>query len=320
METLLAFVVLSTVSAPPSSLTGTVFEIAVDRQLIAVRNDEGRFGFQVRHAEVLIDGRLGLITGIGAGDRATVFHEPKVAGQRWPVATKILVKTIQRLRGRVVSVADGDTVTVLDRKNERHRVRLEGIDAPESGQAFGARASLVLNRKVFGQTVEVRWDEKDAYGRLLGTVVRDGRNINKEMVTDGCAWHFKKYSSDSELAEAELQARSRKTGLWSDADPVAPWDFRDGKGSVSATTRVSKPSPKITRRRIHRRTIKPPKSETVPEPSPPPKEEPSITVYVTKTGSKYHRKSCRYLRKSCYAIDLEDAKASYSPCSVCQPP
>ena len=90
--------------------------------------------------------------------------------------------------GKVVSIADGDTVTVLVDKTQ-HRIRLVGIDAPESGQAFGNKAQMALGDKVFGKDVKVEWMERDRYKRILGTIYLDGRWINKEMMAEGWAWH-----------------------------------------------------------------------------------------------------------------------------------
>lgn len=130
------------------------------------------------------------------------------------------------IRGKVVSIADGDTITVLDADKVQHKVRLEGIDAPEKAQAFGARSKERLSEKIGEKDVVVTWKEKDRYGRILGDVSLDSRNINLEMVEDGMAWHYKQYSKSKKLAEAEVESRKEKKGLWADKDPVPPWNFR----------------------------------------------------------------------------------------------
>jgi micrococcal nuclease len=127
--------------------------------------------------------------------------------------------------GRVVSIADGDTVTVL-RDRERVKVRLNGIDAPEKGQAFGTTARKHLGDQIAKKTVKVVWKEKDRYGRTLGDVYFDDRWIERELVRDGYAWHYTRYSKDKRLAEAETEAREKKRGLWQDREPVAPWEYR----------------------------------------------------------------------------------------------
>jgi endonuclease YncB( thermonuclease family) len=127
---------------------------------------------------------------------------------------------------RVVSVHDGDTLRVIDRDNVEVKVRLLGIDAPETGQAFGTKSRDALAAMVKGKAVELVGSEKDRYGRTLATVMVGGVNANLEMVRKGLAWHFTRYSKDPQLAEAEREARAAKRGLWADAEPVAPWKWR----------------------------------------------------------------------------------------------
>jgi len=138
----------------------------------------------------------------------------------------------QTLTGRVVSVADGDTITVLDSTDTQHRIRLEGIDAPESHQAFGSRSKQNLSEMIFGKDVTVVYQKTDQYGRLVGKILLDGRDVNLEQVKAGMAWHYKEYEreqtpEDRELyAKAEDEARAARRGLWVDADPIEPSQFR----------------------------------------------------------------------------------------------
>ena len=149
---------------------------------------------------------------------------------RWITAAVVLVITASlhadELRGKVVSIADGDTITVLDAEKVQHKIRLQGIDAPEKKQAFGAKSKERMSEKVGGEEVVVQWKEKDRYGRILGEVMLDKRHINLEMVQDGLAWHYTNYSKSKELAKAEAEARMGKKGLWVDKEPVPPWEFR----------------------------------------------------------------------------------------------
>jgi endonuclease YncB( thermonuclease family) len=129
-------------------------------------------------------------------------------------------------QARVVGVSDGDTITVLDGTTEI-RVRLNGIDCPEKRQPFGARAKQLTSHLVFGKTVTVRPFSQDRYRRTLGDVVLpDGRVLNRELVAAGMAWHYTRYSKDETLADLEREAREGRVGLWSEARPVAPWEFR----------------------------------------------------------------------------------------------
>lgn len=128
------------------------------------------------------------------------------------------------LDGRVVAVADGDTLTVLDANNHSTKVRMQGIDAPEKAQAFGQASKRHLSGLVFGKTITVDARGQDKYRRTLGAVILGGRDINAQMVHDGYAWAYLRYSQD--YAAAESEARQARRGLWADADPVAPWEFR----------------------------------------------------------------------------------------------
>ncbi len=138
------------------------------------------------------------------------------------------------IRGRVVGVADGDTMTVLDASKTQHRVRLQGIDAPESSQAFGTRSKQHLSELVFNKEVSVEWEKRDRYGRVLGKVLVGGRDVCLEQVRAGMAWHYKYYQDEQSpddrrlYAGAEREARAARRGLWSDPAPVPPWDFRRG--------------------------------------------------------------------------------------------
>ena len=130
------------------------------------------------------------------------------------------------LRGKVVSIADGDTITVLDENKKQNKVRLNGIDAPEKKQAFGAKGKARLGELVAGKDVVVEWKEKDKYGGIVGQVYQGSLDVNLQMVKEGLAWHYKKYSKATDLGKAEAEAKAGKKGLWADPNPVPPWEFR----------------------------------------------------------------------------------------------
>lgn len=129
------------------------------------------------------------------------------------------------LTGKVVAIADGDTLTVLVDK-VGVKIRLDGIDAPERAQPFGTRSREKLSELVFGKTVRVVTKGSDRYGRTIGVVFIDGENVNAKMIESGLAWHYKRYSTDAELDRLERDARREKRGLWSDPAPVEPWNWR----------------------------------------------------------------------------------------------
>lgn len=134
--------------------------------------------------------------------------------------------------GRVVGVADGDTITVLDAANQLRKIRLEGIDAPEKSQPFGQCSKQSLSDLVYGKVVKVDTHKSDRYGRQVGKVLIQGVDVNLEQVSRGLAWHYKAYAREqaavdqSKYASAEDAARSARKGLWRDAAPMPPWDWR----------------------------------------------------------------------------------------------
>jgi len=138
----------------------------------------------------------------------------------------------QTLNGRVVRVADGDTITVLDATNTQHRIRLEGIDAPESHQAFGTQSKKNLSEMAFGKDVTIVYEKTDQYGRLVGKILLDGKDVNLEQVKAGMAWHYKEYQKEQTPEDRELYARAEdrahqaRRGLWLDQEPVDPSEFR----------------------------------------------------------------------------------------------
>ncbi|WP_423232392.1 thermonuclease family protein [Akkermansia sp. JRP_AM1] len=123
----------------------------------------------------------------------------------------------ETIRGIVIDVTDGDTITVLEKTPKEkvaHKVRLDGIDAPEKGQDGYSGAKYSLKKLLWGETVTVQYTKRDKYGRILGLVLYNASFINYEMVKEGWAWHFKKYSNSYELASLEIDARKDKRGLW----------------------------------------------------------------------------------------------------------
>jgi micrococcal nuclease len=125
----------------------------------------------------------------------------------------------------VVAVADGDSITVL-RDKQQLKVRLQGVDCPEGGQAFGAAAKRFTSDLVFGREVMVRPRGTDRYGRMVADVTVDGRDVGLALVEAGFAWHFLRYSDDPRLAAAEQAARAARRGLWADPNPIPPWEYR----------------------------------------------------------------------------------------------
>lgn len=137
------------------------------------------------------------------------------------------------LSGKVVAILDGDTITVLHDRQQT-RVRIAGIDAPEKKQAFGQRSKQSMSDCSFSKDVEVEWKKIDRYGRTVGRVVADNVDCGLRQIDLGLAWHYKAYAKDQTredreaYASAEDKARSERRGLWSDPDPMPPWEYRHG--------------------------------------------------------------------------------------------
>jgi endonuclease YncB( thermonuclease family) len=149
----------------------------------------------------------------------------------------------ETITGRVVGVSDGDTITVLDAGHAQHKIRVAGIDAPEKEQAFGQRSKASMSDLVFGKDVLVVPSKRDRYRRLVGKVLVAAPSCTAStcpktldaglvQITTGMAWWYRQYAREqsSEDADAyalaEQSARAHRAGLWRDADPIAPWDWR----------------------------------------------------------------------------------------------
>lgn len=142
-----------------------------------------------------------------------------------PAATSVLPASTSH--GPTVSrVIDGDTLDCLiDGRTER--IRLYGIDAPEGNQPHGAESTAHLRRLVTNKHCRIEVIGKDRYGRSIAKLWNEAGYLNQTMVRDGAAWWYRKYApSDADLSAAENAARSEKRGLWLEAKPIAPWDFR----------------------------------------------------------------------------------------------
>ena len=147
----------------------------------------------------------------------------------------------ETLTGYVVGVSDGDTITVLDAQKRQHKIRLQGIDAPEKAQPFGQRSKENLSRLVFNKDVRVEWDKRDRYKRIVGKVwVQPSSCATCPMTLDsghaqitvGLAWWYRKYANEQPPQDrgayefSEQEAKARRVGLWQDADPIPPWEWR----------------------------------------------------------------------------------------------
>ena len=134
------------------------------------------------------------------------------------------------LRGRVITVADGDSLTVLTQQGERQRIRLYGIDSPESRQAGGEAATAFAREQALFAEIELKVIDTDRYGRSVAIVtLPDGRILNEELIRHGHAWVYNDYCRLPLCVKwriLEQEARRNKKGLWAEENPIPPWTWR----------------------------------------------------------------------------------------------
>ncbi|GEO11793.1 thermonuclease family protein [Segetibacter aerophilus] len=138
-------------------------------------------------------------------------------------------KSGDTISGKVVRIIDGDTFTLLTADQKQEKIRLYGIDCPERKQPFGTVAKERLSELVFGKSVHVEFKTYDRWKRIVGVVFYEKENINESVLKCGLAWHFTKYDDNSKWRDMEKSARQKKIGLWADAKPVPPWEWRNQK-------------------------------------------------------------------------------------------
>jgi len=198
------------------------------------------------------------------------------------------------ISGKVVSVADGDTITVLDSNNTQHKIRIYGVDCPENHQDYGQKAKQFTSEMVFGKTVEVKVMDTDRYGRTVGIVNVDGKCLNEELVKNGMAWFYSQYckpSFCSQWNQYQEEARSRKIGLWSMQNPIPPWEFRRGSSKTA-------PAPTTTTQNAG-------------------------AYHGNSKSMVFHSSKCKFYDcKNCTAVfpDRDMAiKTGFRPCGECKP-
>lgn len=147
------------------------------------------------------------------------------------------------ISGHVVGVTDGDTLTLLDAGKTQYKIRLGDIDAPESSQAYGTRSKQSLSDLCFDKDAVVRVLDHDRYGRTVGRITCAGVDANLEQVRAGMAWVYRQYLRDQALLTVEAEARQARRGLWADANPTPPWDYRRGKTTAPTTAPSEDPAP-----------------------------------------------------------------------------
>jgi endonuclease YncB( thermonuclease family) len=146
--------------------------------------------------------------------------------------------------GKVIVITDGDTLTMLIEGNRQVKVRLAEIDTPESNQPYGTRSKQTLSKLVFGKNILVKAQGIDRYGRTIGRVYVGNMDVNAEMIRQGAAWVYRKYSKDTSLLDLEAEAKAKERGLWSlpEVQRTPPWEWRVSQRKGSSTSTPSKKS------------------------------------------------------------------------------
>lgn len=197
--------------------------------------------------------------------------------------------------GRCVGVTDGDTISVMH-NDKAEIIRLDGIDAPESGQDYYSESKRVLNDLVMGKDVRVVTRAKDRLNRSIGNVVlaSNNWNVNGTLVRNGYAWHYPKLSPARNFSVHEQLAKKEKKGFWSKSSPIAPWIYRSYMltKDILSTSTASRTQADI---------------------------KPKTMVCISRSGKRYHRLGCRYLTLSKEMSLGEAQDQGYYPCSICKP-
>lgn len=133
----------------------------------------------------------------------------------------------------VVSIQDGDTVTVKTKSNKKIKIRMYGIDAPELSQSYGKKSKEHLEKLLKNKNITYKTANVDSYGRTVATIYAGDINVNYEMIKSGYAWHYKHYYKSKKYSEAEKYARDNKLGLWAEDKPTPPWKYRENMRETS---------------------------------------------------------------------------------------
>ncbi len=213
-------------------------------------------------------------------------------------------------QAKVVSISDGDTLTVLLNRRQ-YKVRLSGIDAPESGQDFGTKAKNYLGDLIHEKIVSGICEETDKYGRNVCLLEVDGRRVDYEMLKAGLAWHYVKYSRDPQRQAYEDQAKLAKLNIWSESGPIPPWDWRKWgadkrKQWVESKTARPPPTAKTSLTQNDRAPLETTTNKQT---------DGALSHWLNSSSNVRHNASCRWYKntKSGHMCGPNDGK----PCGKC---
>ncbi len=218
--------------------------------------------------------------------------------------------TTSSITGEVIALADGDSFTLLDADQKQHKVRIQGIDAPELGQDFCQESKQQLSALIFGKAVKVSFSKFDKYGRVVGKVTAANQDVGRRMISTGLAWFYRNYANELTATDREVYdneesaAKANGKGLWSIGEPMPPWEYRHP--TPSATPQVA--------------TVE---SVSIPKPTAPPKTTPSCVIIGNTNSRIYHLPGCRsYDRvaphnREYFCTEEEAMKAGYRKARNC---
>ena len=280
----------------------------------------------MKHKVIRLAFLVALACGLGAFNAA--WGAAPQAGDPPPRSSQIGSEAVLRpsdaqnaaraaIQGRVVKVADGDTITILDAARVQHKIRLNAIDAPEKAQAFGQKSKEYLSALVFGKDVTVRWKSKDKYGRVLGTVFVGTTDVNLQMVQAGFAHHYKRFDRSPAYAAAEADARQNRRGLWSDPNPIPPEDYRH-RGTSAAPLAASSALPRSSAQREGGSRVEYRAGNAMPVASrtaaPVNSTWPDTGFWLSTNSNKRHNRKCENYRKT---RGYPCSSSEGTPCGKC---
>lgn len=149
---------------------------------------------------------------------------------------------------KVIHISDGDTVTVMNAKKQKIKIRLAHIDAPENDQPFGKKSKQYLSRLIKGQNVRLNCHTTDHYGRKVCGIYHNQLDVDAEMIRAGLAWVYRKYNKRPELIQIEKNAKKNRVGLWAskEADIIEPEQWRKHRNLQLAVNQAQSNSSKTS--------------------------------------------------------------------------
>jgi endonuclease YncB( thermonuclease family) len=206
---------------------------------------------------------------------------------------------------KVIGVADGDTITVLQDKKQ-YKIRLYGIDCPEKAQAYGNKAKELTSRLTFGKTVELTAYDVDRYQRIVAVVKVNGVNVNEELIKNGYAWRYPQYCKESFCKDwviKEYYAKNSGKGLWKDNNPIPPWEWRHSPQKAKQV--ASNQAGRERQKQAYQQQV----------------FSSGGSLHGNTKSHKYHNAGCRWYNcENCtqnFGSAQEARSAGYSPCGKC---